>query len=391
MKKRSHTTILTEHELNQFSQQLLTNENIHWIAIDTEFVRTDTYFPELSLVQIQDNLGQATIIDPLAILQSGKLTGLIDLLIAPQLLKVFHSARQDIEVLYQLAHKMPVSIFDTQIAAIFLKHGDIAGFARVVEAELGHKLAKSQTRTNWHARPLTDQQIEYALDDVRYLAPLYEQIIASLTPAQLTALQQDFDALLDESLYKPNPSQAGSKVKGVRNAKPKQLAIVHALAQWREQFSIDNNQPKKWVMSDEVIVGISKRPPQTVEALYKVPHVKSSSVRDYGAQWIACVDQVFASDPESWPQPQPKAPSASPQEEVLITLCMSLCQQVALDYKINLHNLINKAELLQMVREPQNSLIAGWRALLIGEPIKQLLNGSLSVAVKQQTLVINPA
>ncbi|MEA1989205.1 MAG: hypothetical protein U9N57_08380, partial [Pseudomonadota bacterium] len=121
MKQTSHTTILTEAELSQFSQQLLTNDAIQWIAIDTEFVRTDTYFSELSLVQIQDNLGEATLIDPLAILENGSLTGLIDLLTAPGLLKVFHSARQDIEVLYQLAQKMPVSIYDTQIAAVFFK------------------------------------------------------------------------------------------------------------------------------------------------------------------------------------------------------------------------------------------------------------------------------
>ncbi|MEA3404207.1 MAG: HRDC domain-containing protein [Pseudomonadota bacterium] len=388
MKKTSHTTILTEAELNQFSQQLLTNDAIQWIAIDTEFVRTDTYFSELSLVQIQDNLGQATLIDPLAILENGSLTGLIDLLTAPGLLKVFHSARQDIEVLYQLAQKMPVSIYDTQIAAVFFKHGDIAGFARVVEAELGHKLPKSQTRTNWHARPLTNEQIEYALDDVRYLAPLYEKQIKQLTAEQLTAIQADCEALLDESLYKPDPSSAGNKVKGIRNFKPKQLAIVNALAEWRELFAIEHNQPKKWVMSDEVIIGIAKRPPKTADALYKVPHVKSSSVRDYGQQWIDCIDQVFESSPDSWPQPAPKETPPSAQEAILINFSQTLCQQVALDYKINLHNLIQKQELVKLIRNPQQSILSGWRSLLIEQPLQTLFKEQSSLKIQHGKLFL---
>ncbi|WP_373020331.1 ribonuclease D [Thiomicrorhabdus sp.] len=386
MQNIAYLYIQTEDELNRYSQHLIDHADINWIAIDTEFVRTDTYFAELSLVQIQDNLGEVAIIDPLAIQENGQLTGLIDLLIQPDLLKVFHSARQDIEVLYQLAHKMPVSIFDTQLAAIFFKHGDIAGFARVVEAELNHKLDKTQTRTNWHARPLTEEQIQYAIDDVHYLAPLYEKFIHNLSPEQKAAIQHDCDALLNETLYRPDPASAGEKVKGVRNFKPKQLAIVHALAEWRERFAIEHNQPKKWVMSDEVIIGIAKRPPQVVEALYKVPNVKSSSVRDFGDQWIECIDKVFASSPDSWPQPEPKPEPISPQEDVLVGLCMSFCQQVAHDYHINLHNLIHKSELLKMIRTPESDALSGWRKLLVEAPLRSVLSGESCLQIEQGKL-----
>ncbi|WP_051347175.1 ribonuclease D [Thiomicrorhabdus chilensis] len=378
-----YLSIQTEDELNRYSQHLIDDADINWIAIDTEFIRTDTYFAELSLVQIQDNQGEVAIIDPLAIQENGQLTGLIDLLCEPGLLKVFHSARQDIEVLYQLAHKMPVSIFDTQLAAIFFKHGDIAGFARVVEAEFNHKLPKTQTRTNWHARPLSEEQIQYAIDDVHYLAPLYEKFMQALTPQQLHAVQQDCQALLDESLYKPDTKQAGRKVKGVRNFKPKQLAIVYALAEWRERFAIEHNQPKKWVMSDEVIVGIAKRPPQTVEALYKVPHVKPSSVKDYGTQWIECIDQVFATSPENWPQPEPKPAPVTPQEDVLLNLCLSYCQQIALDYRINMHNLIHKSELQELIRTSSSDSLSGWRALLVLKPLQSLLKGQADLHIEQ--------
>lgn len=397
MQKKIHTTLLTTQQLNQFSQQLLANSAIDWIAIDTEFIRTDTYFAELSLVQIQDGLGQVTLIDPIAIQQSAptdttiaqNLAGLVEILIEPTLLKVFHSARQDIEVLYQLADKMPASIFDTQLAAVFFQHGDIAGFARVVETELGHKLSKTQTRTNWHARPLSDMQIEYAIDDVRYLAPLYEKFRDNMSNEQLNAIKEDCDALLDERLYKPDPSSAGSRVKGVRNFKPKQLAIINALAEWRERFAIQNNQPKKWVMSDEVLICIAKRPPQTVEALYKVPLIKSSSVRQYGHEWITCIDKVFATPPESWPQPLPKEPPLLPQQEVLINFAMAICQQIALDNRINLHNLVHKSVLTELICHNKTDGLIGWRALLIGKPLNQIFSHQRPVYVHQQTLVID--
>lgn len=396
MQKKSHTILLTTLQLNQFSQQLLANNAIDWIAIDTEFIRTDTYFAELSLVQIQDNLGQVTLIDPIAIQESSpdatiaqNLAGLVEILIEPTLLKVFHSARQDIEVLYQLADKMPASIFDTQLAAVFFQHGDIAGFARIVEAELGYKLAKTQTRTNWHARPLSDEQIEYAIDDVRFLAPLYEKFRDHMTAEQLSAIKEDCDALLDECLYRPDPSSAGAKVKGVRNFKPKQLAIINALAEWREKFAIQNNQPKRWVMSDEVMVCIAMRPPQTADALYKVPQIKSSSVRQYGQEWIDCIDTVFAMPPESWPQPIPKDAPLSPQQEVLVNFAMAVCQQIALDNRVNLHNLIQKSVVTEIICHNKTDNLIGWRELMVGRPLNKLFSGQHKVSIREQQLVLN--
>jgi len=304
---------------------------------------------------------------------------------------VFHSARQDIEVLYQLAHKLPVSIFDTQIATLFLKHGEMAGFGRVVLEELGISIDKSQTRTNWHARPLTDDQIEYALDDVRYLAPLYEACLKKLTPEQISAVAEDCLAMLDESLYIHDPKAAGQKMKGTKGYKPKQLAIVYALAEWREQFAIDNNRPKRWVMSDDVITQISKRPPKTVEALYKVPHIKSSSVKGYGEEWIELIDQVFALSPEQWPQPAPKATSPTPQENVLIQLCLSYAHQVVIDYRLTMHSLMQPHDILHIMHQerPEKPILSGWRNQLIGQEFLAILSGQKSVNVINNKIVLS--
>lgn len=397
MKSNAYQTIQTQSELDTYCQSLINNRDITWIAIDTEFIRVDTYFPELSLVQIQDGLGQAALIDPIAILQTAALTAgqtplasLVALLADARIVKVFHSARQDIEVLYQLANTMPASIFDTQIASLFFKHGEMAGFARVIEAELGYALDKSQTRTNWHARPLTQQQIDYALNDVRFLSPLYQKLIQCLTPEQLSALQEDFELLLDETLYKPNPITAGDKIKGTHSLKPKQRAIVNALATWREQFAIDNNQPKKWVMNDEVIIDIAKRPPQTVEALYKVPLIKASSVKLYGAQWIELIDQVFTQSPEDWPQPLAKQPALTLQQTALLDFCFSYAQQVSIEYNLNLNSLIHKEDLTQLIHQPTQTILRGWRQLLIGQPLQALLQGKLVVKVHDYVLIAQP-
>lgn len=397
MKKNAYLSVETEPQLRHFCQQIIDNPEITWVAIDTEFVRVDTYFAELSLVQIQDCLGQMAIIDPILISQSvdastksHPLNALTALLTDPNTLKVFHSARQDIEVLYQLEDKMPVSIFDTQIAALFLKRGEMAGFARVIKEELGVIIDKSQTRTNWHHRPLTPDQIEYALDDVRYLSPLYEHCLKSLTAEQIEAVIEDCAAMLDKTLYTPAPEGAGAKVKGIKAFKPKQLAIINSLAQWREQFAITENQPKKWVMNDDVIIHIAKRPPITMEALYKVPQIKSSSVKAHGAKWVELIDEVFQQSPDDWPKPVSKVVSPSLQEEALLQLCMAYAQQVAIDYHLNLPSLINRNDMLTILRQEnsEESLLKGWRNQLLGKDLLFIKKGHLSLKIEQDKIIL---
>ena len=413
MTKQKFLAVETESQLNAYCQHLIKHPKITWIAMDTEFVREDTYYPKLSLVQIQDCLGQLAIIDPVKIQEAKKqtdisieapshaqgnsqgnsseaLTSLVELLCDPNTLKVFHCARQDIEVLYQLAHKMPVSIFDTQIASIFLKQGEMAGFARVVKETLGITLDKSQTRTNWLARPLTEEQIQYALDDVRYLAPLYEYCLKTLTSQQLNAVTEECERGLEHSIYTINPKKAGEKVKGIKTYKAKQLAMVYALAEWRETFAITHNQPKKWVMSDEVITQVAKRPPKTVDALYKVPHIKPSSIMRYGEEWIHLIDQVFTQSPEQWPQPLPKIPSPNAQEEAILHLLSSFAQQTAIDYHLNLHSLIQRNDLLAILRNqsPEKPVFLGWRNLLIGQTILAILDGKKSLTMINRQIIL---
>lgn len=375
--------ITQTQQLSDFCSQLLQAD---WLAIDTEFVRKDTYYPKLSLIQIQSCNGDAAIIDPLAFDAHNQLEPLWQILDAPKPVKVFHSARQDLEVLYQVAGRLPQSIFDTQIAAVFLGYGDLAGLAKLVEAELDRELPKDQTRTNWHQRPLTEEQLAYAFDDVHYLAPLYLKIIEQLSAEQLAILQADFSALLNEQLYQITPECAGDRLKAAKNLKPKAKAISYALAEWREAHAQKHDKPRRWALSDDTLIAIAKRPPKTVQALYKVPHIKASSVKTHGDEWITLIDEIFA-HPELWPENSPVESAPSPQEEVLLNLAFTLCQQISLDYNVQLTSIAAKTQLLQLIRCPESQHFIGWRHLLVETPLKKIFHTQACLKVNNGKLL----
>lgn len=365
----SYLYINTELALANFCQQI--SQDARWIAIDTEFMRTNTFFAELSLIQIQSEQGEAAIIDPIAI---PNLECLWQLLTDKNILKVFHAARQDIEVLYQVAKRMPVSIFDTQIAALFLGHGNLAGLSRVLDKELNIQIPKDQTRTDWNQRPLTKQQLEYAFNDVKNLAPLYQKINQSLNQEQQQALLEDFADLLNPKHYQIDINKAGERIKQAKTLVPKQQAIVNTLAQWREVYAIEHNKPRKWILSDDAIIAIAKRPPQTIQALYNVPNIKHSSVKEFGDEWLKLIDEVFLT-PESWPAKTQKTKPTTSQEEVFIQIGQAIAQQVYIDYGINQANLIKKQQLVDIIRSSSTEYLIGWKKLLIAKPFQEFLNG----------------
>jgi len=377
----SYKYLDTETTLADFCQQIANKAT--WFAIDTEFMRTNTFYAELSLIQIYSEQGDAAIIDPIAIKD---LTPLWSLLSNPNILKVFHSARQDIEILYQVAGQMPVSIFDTQVAGLFLGHGDLAGLARVLKAELNIDIPKDQSRTNWNQRPLTAKQLDYAINDVKFLAPLYEKIMSKLTAPQLEALKEDFNGFLNEDLYDGNPLKTTERIKKASQLAPKNRAISDALALWREDYAIKKNKPRKWSISDDCILAIAQRPPKTVEALYKVPNIKASSIKEFGETWIALIDEVFE-QPNNWPKKIESSFSPTEQEQVFLSIAQAITQQLAIDYGLNINNIANKQTQLEMIRKIDSKQQTGWRHFLMELPFKALIHSEKNLQIKP-TLVI---
>ncbi len=356
-----------------------------WMAIDTEFMRVDTFFAELSLIQVQSSTGQIALIDPLSFDDPSKdLAPFWECLTNAKLIKVFHSARQDIEVLYQVSQKMPVSIFDTQIAGVFLGYGNLSGLTKIILGELNITLEKDQTRTNWSQRPLSEKQLQYAINDVKFLAPLYEKIIYQLSTEQLNALTADFNDLLSPSLYDINLDLAGTKIKNLKGLSPKQIAITDALAYWRESFAVNNNKPRRWVISDDAVIAMAKRPPQSQEALYKVPNIKASSIKLYGQEWINIIDKVFT-QPELWPKKPVKTLKPSINEAKLIDISQAFLTQITQDNNCSASHIANKTDLLNVLRQ-ENPVLEGWRYFLYEKPLRELLSGQKSLIIKQENI-----
>src|SRR3990172_5624793 len=197
----------SDSALTQICGQL---QGCPWLAVDTEFERVNTYYPELCLLQIAGN-GMTVVIDTLAI---ANLKPLYAVLYDPSILKVFHAARQDLEIFFHSKGEVPVPFFDTQIAAAVLGHDKHMGYANLIREILGVELAKTQTRTNWKRRPLSQSQIKYAADDVIYLAQVYEVILAKLTASgQLFLLDEELNALTKPELYRPEPENMWLKIR----------------------------------------------------------------------------------------------------------------------------------------------------------------------------------
>ena len=231
--------------------------NSTWLALDTEFIRDSTYYPQLCLLQISNGT-IAACIDPLALDTIAALEPLLDILYNPQIVKVWHAARQDLEIFQHRWNRIPTPLFDTQLAAGILQYGSQIGYANLVKQCLDIDLPKDQTRTDWAARPLGEQQIRYALDDVVYLGTVYQQLQAVMTTAQHQQLDKQQTVLLEPETYAPEPANVWRKIKGRKLLRGAQQRTLQALAAWRENQARRHNLPRKWLMTDQDMVNICR-------------------------------------------------------------------------------------------------------------------------------------
>jgi len=253
-----------------------------WLAVDTEFERESTYYPELCLVQLAAN-GIVGLIDVLAVRD---LEPLFALLYDPSITKVFHAARQDFEIFFHLKGCVPAPLFDTQIAASLRGYDQQIGYANLVKDVLDVDLAKSQTRTNWKRRPLSPEQLHYAADDVIYLGPLYELLRGKLVEfGQLPQLQEQCLALDRPELYEPDPETMWQKIRNreVKKFSDASMAVFKRLAAWRELTARRKNRPRKWIITDHVLVAIARELPPDLDALSLLNGVDAMIMKRYGS------------------------------------------------------------------------------------------------------------
>jgi ribonuclease D len=365
----------TTTALHKLCEQLSENE---WIALDTEFIRERTYYPRLCLLQVAGP-NCAACVDTLAL---DDLSPIVELLRQPKITKVFHAARQDIEILHVTQGMVPAPVFDTQAAAALLFGVDQLGYAALVERMTGQRLPKGQTRTDWSRRPLSVDQVAYALDDVRYLGPLYHGITQQLAARQrLHWLDDAFSELTRPETYTVQPEQAWRRIKDVNRLRGVELALAHELAAWRERQAMGEDLPRKWVLSDEALLEIARRRPCSREALSQLRELDDRAVSKRGVALVQIVERVCAAPPEHWPQPELRR-TLTPEEDALVDVLAAVIKLCAAEVGVSAPQLATRSDLEAIVRNGQRDpRLASWRDAVAGEALRGVLRGELEVVV----------
>ena len=341
-----------------------------WIALDTEFMRERTYYAKLCLVQIATPSVIACV-DPLAL---PNLDPLLELLYDPRVLKVLHSARQDLEVFFDLRGALPAPVFDTQVAAAFLGFDDQVGYAALVQAITGVKLDKAHTRANWATRPLLAEYLRYAEDDVRYLRDVYLHLQERLVETGRQAwLVDEFAHLVDPALYRNAPSQAWRRIKNGHQLAPAAQNILQALSTWREHMAQTQDLPRSWVLRDPVMFDIARTRPQTRAQLAAIRDLDEKTAKKWSGDILEIVNTHNTPPAQTlWAPPVPMTPAQT-----------QMCQQMAalLDTTARANQLspaavATRRDLQHLIMGRTDvPLLQGWRYQILGRQLVDLLHG----------------
>jgi len=355
------------------------------IAIDTEFLREKTYFAQLCLIQIATDDILACV-DPLTI---SNLDPLLEVLYDPDRIKVLHSARQDLEIFFDLKGELPKPMFDTQIAATLLGYGDQIGYAGLVKAMLSKTIEKEHARTDWSRRPLDDAQIHYALNDVRYLISMFRTQQQRLSEkGRALWLQTDFENLTNKNLYAPDPDHLWKRVKGTRILKRGQLIILQQLTIWRELRAREFNRPRKWILPDDVLVDIARRGPVSSETLEKI-RGWSNYISKYAEEILAVVKNAKSIPESQWPVSE-HATTLTSEQEAIVDLLMGVVRTRAVENDVTAAALVTRKELENLVSGDRNlNVLKGWRNELVGGELLKCLEGKKSISIAGYRLLIS--
>ncbi len=335
-----------------------------FVGLDTEFVRERTYYAELALIQLAlpDGL---VLLDPLAV----DITPLGDALQGPGL-KIVHAGRQDLELILQETGRLPAPLFDTQVAAALLGFEDQIGYGGLVEKLLEVRLPKDATRTNWASRPLTDHQLRYALDDVRYLKPLHERLIEALARHGRHAwLEEEIAALSDVNLYRFDPAQLTRRYRQGSTMPSPAQARFSALLLWREDAARAANLPRGWILPDAVLVDLAHRPPAHPGEISERRGVDERAARKWSAAVYAALQEAPAESSHTW-LPATLSTEQTEIYDALVALIDARAQALGIGA-----SLLGARRTLKEIAQggPTESLETGWRAEVLGAEGRELL------------------
>ena len=335
------------------------------IAVDTEFMREKTYFAQLCLIQIATP-DEIWCVDPLT---SNDGSEFWQAFLSRSW--VLHSARQDIEVLYQSAARMPAAIFDTQVAAALLGLPPQIGYAGLVKQLFDIEMDKSHTRADWTRRPLPDGFLRYAAEDVEHLLPAAEKLAEDLDKLRrLDWALQDSALLLNPGLYETGGDQAIDRLKGARNFRGRRRGAAMRLAAWREQEAIERNRPRQWIMRDAVLLEIADRRPNSISQLKRIDGLSEKLVKRIGEALLAELEAAGHDEIDYRP---PGPPDEA--QKALLKEMQAKVAACAAELDLAPETIASKRELSAVIisGNRESRVFSGWRAELIGDELKALL------------------
>lgn len=374
--------IADQSALSAFCKNIAGSE---YITVDTEFLRESTFWPKLCLVQVATP-NYSGIIDPLA--NNIDLKPLLDIMADPSVKKVFHAGRQDMEIFYRLMKRTPTPVFDTQIAAMVCGYGDQIGYDKLVAAITHHKIDKGTRFTNWAERPLSQEQLVYALSDVTHLCKVYEHLQKMLSSTgRSNWASEELQSLVDPSTYEIDPDNAWKRLKA-RTDKPRFLSILKSAAAWRERESMRRDQPRNWVMRDEALLNIAAQAPKDANALARCRGLPKGFINSRPGQDLLAQVSMAAELPASQaPKPEPRRqldPELAPTVELLKVILKRSAEEHGVAQR-----LIASAEDLESIASGQDSkALSGWRNDIFGADAQKLIRGELGLAISKNKVRI---
>ena len=380
-----HELITDTDTLSALCERLAKSD---FVTVDTEFMRENTYWPELCLVQIANDK-EAAAIDPLA--PNIDLAPLLDLLVDNEdVLKVFHAGGQDVEIIYNLTGKTPHPIFDTQIAMMAISQSEQIGYANLVESWLGFTVDKGARFTDWSRRPLTDRQIEYAIGDVTHLSNIFPRILKKLIKTGRGGwLDAEMEKLADPANYANDPGLSWKRIRSPgRN--PAVLGRLKALAAWREGEAQHKNIPRGRIMRDETLADIASHPPKAQGDLAKVRGLSNSwRDNDIGKRLMKVLEKAEPLPKDEMPvKPKPGAPLG--KEGALVADLLKLLLKIRAREIDVAARLLTRSDEMEALAAGTRKLpvLEGWRYEVFGRDALDLVEGKLAFAVKDGRLLM---
>ena len=362
-------------ELAAFCQRL---SSAPYITVDTEFMREKTYYPQLCLVQLAGP-DEARAVDPLA--PGMDLAPLFALLADPDVLKVFHAARQDVEIFLHLSGAVPTPLFDTQVAAMVCGFGDSVGYETLASQLAKARIDKSMRFTDWSLRPLTEKQVQYALADVTHLRVVYEKLVRKMEKnGRIGWLADEMVELADPATYRTDPETAWRRLKP-RSSSPKFLAVLKELAAWREREAQERDIPRQRMLRDETLMEIAAHHPATVEELARTRGLGKGMVEGrMGTALLETVRRGLALPEDQIPQPAERVDlprGLGPVVDLLKVLLKMKCDEHGVASKLVAHS----ADIEAIAADDAADVAAlhGWRRDLFGADALALKHGHLGL------------